>query len=346
MRGRGWARRATGPAADYILVANGAGNARAAAATRAALDRAAASAVVSYGFCGGLAPSLGVGDIFAASCVATPARRFPASLPQTSRRFTTGTVVSVDRIAATAAQKAVLRASGADAVEMEAGGVAETAFQARLPLFCVRSITDGLGDSFALDWNAALRADGHFDTMFCLRQILIRPYAAAPEVVRLGAVVVSPREHWETSLPIADSKLAIPPMMRAAVYKGQSVVDVEEVPVPEIAPGEILVRVEACGICNTDLKKIEYNLLAPPRIFGHETAGVVVRTGGAVTKFRPGDRVIVFHHIPCMKCFYCARRLYAQCAGYKQVGVTAGYEPAGGGFAEYVRVMDGSSSVA
>jgi L-iditol 2-dehydrogenase len=67
--------------------------------------------------------------------------------------------------------------------------------------------------------------------------------------------------------------------MHAAVYKGQSVVSVEQVPIPEIGPGEMLVRVEACGICHTDLKKIEYNLLAPPRIYGHETAGVVVRAG-------------------------------------------------------------------
>ena len=65
--------------------------------------------------------------------------------------------------------------------------------------------------------------------------------------------------------------------MQAAVYKGRSIVEVEEVPVPSIGAGEILVRVEACGICNTDLKKIEYDLLPPPRVFGHETAGVVAR---------------------------------------------------------------------
>src|SRR5450755_1427071 len=128
--------------------------------------------------------------------------------------------------------------------------------------------------------------------------------------------------------------------MHAAVYKGQSVVCIEQVPIPEIGAGEILVRVEACGICHTDLKKIEYNLLAPPRIYGHETAGVVVRTGRDVSKYVPGDRVIVFHHIPCRKCFYCRRKLYAQCPVYKKVGVTAGFEPAGGGFSQYVRVMD------
>ena len=128
--------------------------------------------------------------------------------------------------------------------------------------------------------------------------------------------------------------------MHAAVYKGQSVVSVEQVPIPEIGPGEMLVRVEACGICHTDLKKIEHNLLAPPRIYGHETAGVVVRTGSQVCRFSPGDRIVVFHHIPCRNCFYCQRKLYAQCPVYKRVGVTAGFEPAGGGFSQYVRVMD------
>ena len=128
--------------------------------------------------------------------------------------------------------------------------------------------------------------------------------------------------------------------MRAAVYRGDSVVSVDEVAIPEIGPGEILIRVEACGVSHTDLKKIEYNLLTPPRIYGHETAGVVAAVGANVTKYQPGDRVIVFHHIPCGACFYCSRKLYAQCPVYKKVGVTAGFEPAGGGFAQYVRVMD------
>jgi len=133
---------------------------------------------------------------------------------------------------------------------------------------------------------------------------------------------------------------SVPNNMRAAVYRGESVVTVDEVHTPEIGPGEILIKVEACGVCPTDLKKIEYNLLAPPRIFGHETAGIVAAAGSAVTRYKPGDRVIVFHHIPCGKCFYCERKLYAQCPVYKKVGVTAGFEPAGGGFAQYVRVMD------
>jgi L-iditol 2-dehydrogenase len=128
--------------------------------------------------------------------------------------------------------------------------------------------------------------------------------------------------------------------MQAAVYRGDGRIAVEQVPTPRIGAREILVRVETCGVCHTDLKKIEYNLLAPPRIYGHEIAGVVAQVGADVTAYAPGDRVIVFHHIPCGNCFYCNQRLYAQCPVYKKVGVTAGFEPAGGGFAQYVRVMD------
>jgi len=153
--------------------------------------------------------------------------------------------------------------------------------------------------------------------------------------------VSGPRKYWEILLPTADSNgFVVPETMHAAVYRGSSMVSVEEIPTPSIGPGEILIRVEACGICHTDLKKIEYNLLAPPRVYGHETAGVVAAVGSGVTKFKRGDRVVAFHHIPCRRCFYCQRKLYAQCPIYKKVGITAGFEPAGGGFAQYVRVMD------
>lgn len=128
--------------------------------------------------------------------------------------------------------------------------------------------------------------------------------------------------------------------MKAAVYRGRRKVAAETVPVPRIGPGELLIRVECCGICHTDLKKIEYDLLPPPRIFGHETAGTVAAVGEGAEGFAVGDRVCFFHHIPCFHCYYCRFRDYAQCATYKKVGVTAGFEPAGGGFAQYVRLMD------
>jgi len=128
--------------------------------------------------------------------------------------------------------------------------------------------------------------------------------------------------------------------MRAAVYRGSSVISLETVPIPKISGGEILVRVHACGVCGTDLKKIEYDLVPPPRIFGHEFAGTVVEAGSNVTRFQVGDRVATHHHIPCRKCFYCSKKLFSQCEFYRRTGTTAGFEPAGGGFAEYVRVMD------
>src|ERR1700675_2524675 len=132
----------------------------------------------------------------------------------------------------------------------------------------------------------------------------------------------------------------LPSTMRAAVYRGVNDVRLEEVPVPEIGAGEILVRVHTCGICGTDLKKIATGSHSAPRIFGHETSGIVTRVGEGVRKFNVGDRVMVFHHIPCRECFYCRAQTFAQCETYKKVGCTAGFEPSGGGFAEYVRVMD------
>jgi L-iditol 2-dehydrogenase len=132
----------------------------------------------------------------------------------------------------------------------------------------------------------------------------------------------------------------IPSTMLAAVYRGVNNVRLETVPVPEIGPGEILIRVHTCGICGTDLKKIATGSHSAPRIFGHETSGTIAAIGANVTGFRPGDRVVVFHHIPCGECYYCRHKTFAQCETYKKVGCTAGFEPSGGGFAEYVRVMD------
>jgi L-iditol 2-dehydrogenase len=141
-------------------------------------------------------------------------------------------------------------------------------------------------------------------------------------------------------LTSTQSSHPIPTTMLAAVYRGIHDVRLETVPVPQIGPGEILIKVHTCGICGTDLKKIATGSHSAPRIFGHETSGTVAATGKNVTQFAPGDRVMVFHHIPCTHCFYCQAKTFAQCPTYKKVGCTAGFEPSGGGFAEYVRVMD------
>ena len=127
--------------------------------------------------------------------------------------------------------------------------------------------------------------------------------------------------------------------MRAAVYRGRDNVRLETVPVPPIESDELLVKVAVCGVCPTDIKKIKFGTVPPPRIFGHETAGTIVRVGSRVRGFRVGERVAVHHHVPCLRCHACRHRAFAQCAQYKRTGITAGFVPAGGGFANFVRVM-------
>jgi L-iditol 2-dehydrogenase len=152
-----------------------------------------------------------------------------------------------------------------------------------------------------------------------------------------GEIIVRP---MAGQFAVAEQKGSVPSTMLAAVYRGMSEVRLESVPVPAIGPSELLVRVHSCGICGTDLKKIATGSHSAPRIFGHETSGVVAAAGPGVREFHPGDRVVVFHHIPCGACYYCLHKTFAQCETYKKVGCSAGFEPAGGGFAEYVRVMD------
>jgi L-iditol 2-dehydrogenase len=137
----------------------------------------------------------------------------------------------------------------------------------------------------------------------------------------------------------------IPKTMRAVVYRGVNDLRIETVPVPRIGANELLVKVAVCGVCPTDIKKIQYGTVPPPRIFGHETAGTIVKIGGGNSGFKTqnlkiGDRVALHHHVPCLDCHFCRHRAFAQCETYKRTGITAGFEPAGGGYAEYVRVMN------
>jgi L-iditol 2-dehydrogenase len=126
--------------------------------------------------------------------------------------------------------------------------------------------------------------------------------------------------------------------MRAVVYRGPNDLRLEKLEVPRIGSTELLVRVVACGVCPTDIKKIQYGTVQPPRVFGHETSGTIVRLGSRVRGFELGERVALHHHVPCLACHYCRHRAFAQCATYKRTGITAGFEPSGGGYAEYVRV--------
>src|ERR1700685_4864990 len=122
--------------------------------------------------------------------------------------------------------------------------------------------------------------------------------------------------------------------MQAVVYRGPDDLRLETLPAPQIQSGELLVKVPACGVCPTDIKKIHYGTVPPPRVFGHETAGMVVKMGARARGFRLGDRVALHHHVPCLKCHYCRHKAFAQCPGYKRTGITASFEPAGGGYCE------------
>jgi len=104
--------------------------------------------------------------------------------------------------------------------------------------------------------------------------------------------------HTATKPESAEANLVPTRTMQAAVYRGKNDVRLETVPVPEIGKGELLVQIHTCGICGTDLKKIVTGSHSAPRIFGHEMAGRVVKTGDGVKDFAIGDRVMVFHHIP------------------------------------------------
>jgi L-iditol 2-dehydrogenase len=164
---------------------------------------------------------------------------------------------------------------------------------------------------------------------------------------RIGAEKISadPISHAKISAKPIVTLPTIPHTMRAAVYCGIDDVRVQTVPVPvnadgTIGAGEVLVRIDTCGICGTDLKKIHSGSHSAPRIFGHEMAGTIAMVGEGVAGFEVGDRVMAYHHIPCGKCYYCRKQTFAQCETYKKVGCTAGFAPAGGGFAEYIRVMD------
>jgi adenosylhomocysteine nucleosidase len=180
-----WSRRARLGNHEIALAANGAGARRAASAVEASLEAFGAEALVSTGFCGALAPELGVADVVAGTSISAGSRIFPALQPSSRRQHHMGVVCSIDHIAQTAAEKRELRAGGGSAVEMEAGGVAERAQTRNLPFYCVRVVTDLAEEDLQNDFNRALRPDGHFVTISILRGTLQNPLVRLPELFRL-----------------------------------------------------------------------------------------------------------------------------------------------------------------
>jgi adenosylhomocysteine nucleosidase len=180
-----WARLAQFGEREVALVANGAGPVRAASAADAGRAAGNVALVCSMGFCGALDRSLGIGDVFVADCIRAGARSFSVSQPVTQQTYRSGLLASIDHVAQRAEEKSRLRAAGAWAVEMEAAGVAERAAQWGLPFYCVRAVTDLADESFGVDFNAALRSDGRFDTMRILASAMRRPVKLFPELIRL-----------------------------------------------------------------------------------------------------------------------------------------------------------------
>jgi hopanoid-associated phosphorylase len=180
-----WSRSARLGNYELLLAANGMGAQRAAAAVDAGLQDFPAEAIVSTGFCGALEPDLETADVVVGTAVSTGSHTFPALCPAIERRHRLGVVCSIDHVAQTAEEKRRLRAGGASAVEMEAGGVAERAQARGVPFYCVRVVTDLADEDMANNFNQALRPDGHFATINILRGALRNPLVRLPELVRL-----------------------------------------------------------------------------------------------------------------------------------------------------------------
>ncbi|NWF83021.1 MAG: hypothetical protein HXY18_04235 [Bryobacteraceae bacterium] len=162
---------------EWILAANGEGPRCAAAAMRCALESSTPAAVVSTGFCGALDPALRSGDVFVARKVIDGSGiEYEAMLPRASRECATGALLSLDRIAVTAGEKAALLCRGAAAVEMEAATVAEAARRRAIPFYCIRVVSDGAQSDLPVDFNRHRTAEGRIDTWGVARHAAIRPW--------------------------------------------------------------------------------------------------------------------------------------------------------------------------
>jgi len=121
--------------------------------------------------------------------------------------------------------------------------------------------------------------------------------------------------------------------MKVAMYYNNNDVRIEEMPIPQIKDNELLVKVQTCGICGSDVMEW-YRIKNAPRVLGHEMAGDIVKVGKNVNKFKVGDRIFVSHHVPCNTCNYCENDQHTIC---KTLHSTNFYP---GGFAEYLKVPE------
>jgi adenosylhomocysteine nucleosidase len=180
-----WCRRGRLNGNEVVLVANGVGRDRAAAAVDTGWTTLRPDAIISTGFCGALDPKLEIADIVVGTSVIAGGRKYAALPVHNSRGHKEGVVCSVDHVIQTAAEKRALHVEGYTAVEMEAGGVASRAEALGVGFFCIRAVSDLAGEDLANDYNRALRSDGRFDRIRIFRYALSRPAVRLPELFRL-----------------------------------------------------------------------------------------------------------------------------------------------------------------
>ena len=178
-----WARLGRLREWKAVLAANGAGRTNAAQVVQKVAGEFAIGGVVSTGLCGGLAPEIECGAVVVADRVISlsPAVEFAALRPRNTAQtalgaqLRSGAVLTVDYVVQSSGEKQLLHATGAVAVEMEAAGVAGEAQRRDLPFFCIKAVSDSVGESFRLDYNRARRADGRFSSARLVGQAGLNP---------------------------------------------------------------------------------------------------------------------------------------------------------------------------
>ena len=121
--------------------------------------------------------------------------------------------------------------------------------------------------------------------------------------------------------------------MKTAILKGRRDVQVEDVPLPSIGNGDLLVKMRACGVCGTDVEKMAGEAVTPPML-GHEVVGEIADLGENVATYRKGDRVFVHHHVPCYVCYYCRQGDYTMCEDFSRTSIYPS------GFSEFFKVPE------
>lgn len=120
--------------------------------------------------------------------------------------------------------------------------------------------------------------------------------------------------------------------MLCAQYDKKEKLIIKDIEPPKITSDEALVKVDACGVCGSDLVKIKKGLIPEGTVLGHEVVGTIIETGGLIRNWSEGQKVVVAHHVPCLGCHYCKSGNFSMCKQFKETNF------APGGFAEYIKL--------